>query len=652
VKRPQLSPHVDLQEESVSDANRSSAVIASGAREKTVFAGLALAIPTVSAGLLAAGMAWRQAGSIVPGDWLPYAILLALLVAVVLAAGIAVAPPRLALAALAGTSGLALWTALSAAWSPLPADARDEALLVATYALALALPLVTLRGRDGRTGATAGLVAISAGLAVLTAVELVWGARVDARFDFGRLTSPIGYVNAQGAAFLLAFWPAVSLAARRDLGAAMRALAGAAATAMLAAWLVTQSKGGGIALAAAAVVVLAVSPARLRLAVPAAVAGVLVAGSYGTLTDPFPVRDRTGPLIDAGQAAGMRILVLAVVGAAVIAAYALLDERLTIAGDTRRLLGRVAAGALIVCVVAAGAALLVREHHPVGWLHGRWDDFKTLPTHESGSSHLLNLGSNRYDFWRVALNEFRAHPVAGIGSRGWDVAYLRHGRSDETPRRSHSLELDTASELGIVGLALLALLFVPLFAGLVRRAREDVLGAGLLGAAAYFAVHSAADWIWTFPAVGIVFFLLAGTGLSGDDPPALPGRAAWTGAAVAAAVAVLAFAPVWVSASITSHVAEHPGSDPHADLAWARRLDPLSTDPLVTEAQLAKTPAAELSPLRRAVSKEPQAAALRYLLGDALLRAGQEQAARRELDEAHRLAPRDPLIAAALRRAD
>src|SRR4051794_4550222 len=265
VKRPGFSPPADLQEESALDANGSNAVIADHAREKTDSAGFALALPTVLGGLLAAGMAWREAGSILFPDWGPYAILLAALAAVVLAAGIAVRPSRTALLALAGVTGLALWTALSVAWSPLPSAARDEALLVATYALALGVPLVTLRGRDGRTTATAGIVAISALLALATAAELVWGAHAENRFDFGRLTSPIGYVNAQGAAFLLAFWPAASLAARRDLGALVRGLAGGAAAAMLAAWLVTQSKGGGVALAAAAVVVVAVSPARLRI---------------------------------------------------------------------------------------------------------------------------------------------------------------------------------------------------------------------------------------------------------------------------------------------------------------------------------------------------------------------------------------------------
>ena len=32
----------------------------------------------------------------------------------------------------------------------------------------------------------------------------------------------------------------------------------------------------------------------------------------------------------------------------------------------------------------------------------------------------LTIGSNRYDFWRVAVHEFAHHPVAGIGARDAD----------------------------------------------------------------------------------------------------------------------------------------------------------------------------------------------------------------------------------------
>ncbi len=609
---------------------------------------LLLAAPTALAGLLVVGLAWREGGSILAGDWLPYALLLALLVAVVLAAGVAGRPDRAAVAALAGVGGLAVWTALSASWSPLPAAARDEALLVATYALALAVPLVTLRGATAREAATAALVAVSGGLAVAAAITLAWGSAPADRFDFGRLSFPIDYVNAQGAAALLAFWPAAALAARRGAPVAVRALAGGAATAMLATELLVQSKGGAAGLAAASVVVLAVSPARLRLLVPLAGALALVAISFRTLNEPFQQRADDSALAHAARAAGGRVLVLTVVGIALAAAWALLDERMTLSEHAHRLAGRIAAAALVVALVAGLAGFVVRVDHPVGWAHARWHDFKTLPTTETASSHLLSLGSNRYDFWRVALDEFRDHPVAGTGARGWDVAYLQHGRSSETPRRSHSLELDVASEEGFVGLALLALAFVPLGIVLVRRARRDVVGAGLLGAGTYFAVHSAADWIWTFPAVGILFFLLVGTGASPDDPPALPGRVAYPLAGVAAAVAVLVFAPVWTSARITSEELDNPGSDPHADLAWARRLDPLSTEPLVAEAELAARPADAISPLEKAADREPRSAALRYQLGVALLDAGRHAEARAELEAARRLSPRDAVIQQAL----
>jgi hypothetical protein len=311
----------------------------------------------------------------------------------------------------------------------------------------------------------------------------------------------------------------------------------------------------------------------------------------------------------------------------------------------------VAAVALTVCVVAAAAGFVAQVDHPVGWTSDRWDDFKTMPAEEQGSSHLVNLGSNRYDFWRVALNEFRDHPVAGIGARGWEVAYLEHGRSNETPRRSHSLELDVASEEGLIGLALLALALVPIVWVLARRTRQDLLSAGLLGAAVYFLVHASGDWIWTFPAVGILFFLLAGIGLSRDDPPALGSRVTIPAAVVTAAVGLVAFAPPWLSARITSDELERPGADPHHDLRWARRLDPVSTDPLVVEGQLAQG-AKAIPPLEDAADREPRAAGTRYLLGLAYLDAGRRDDAVRELREARRLSPRDGQIASALKRAE
>jgi hypothetical protein len=495
------------------------------------------------------------------------------------------------------------------------------------------------------------VVAVSAGLALATGTALAFGAHPGDHFDFGRLAYPIGYANAQGAAFVIAFWPAVALAARRSLHVAARALAGGAATCMLAAGLSTQSKGAAVALAVSAVAVLALSRDRLRLAVPALGAFVLVAASYRRLTEPFPVRYDAHALVDAAREAGARVLVLTALACALTAGYALLDARLEMSERTRRVAARAAAAALVAGVFAGAAVFVAEVHHPVRWAGDRWEDFKTVPAEEQGSSHLVNLGSSRYDFWRVALGEFRDHPVAGIGARGWDVAYLQHGRSNETPRRSHSLELDVASEEGLIGLGLLALGLVPLLWTLAVRARGDLLSAGLFGTAVCFLVHASGDWVWTFPAVGILFFLLAGIGVSRDDPPALGNRVALPAAALATAIGLFAFAPTWVSARITSEELEHPGADPHADLRWARRLDPISTEPLLAEGEL-ETGARAIRPLADAAEREPRAAGTRYLLGVAYLDAGHQDDAVRELREARRLSPRDEQIAKALRRAE
>src|SRR5205085_1524736 len=93
------------------------------------------------------------------------------------------------------------------------------------------------------------------------------------------------------------------------------------------------------------------------------------------------------------------------------------------------------------------------------------------------ATHLVQVGSNRYDSWRVALDEFAHHPLLGIGSRGFGTAYLQHRRTDENPTRSLSIELDTLSETGLVGFALLlAALGIPLLLAL-RRARVELAGA-------------------------------------------------------------------------------------------------------------------------------------------------------------------------------
>jgi O-antigen ligase len=414
-------------------------------------------------------------------------------------------------------------------------------------------------------------------------------------------------------------------------------------------WLGTQSKGGGVALAVSAIVVFAVSGKRLRLLVPTAVVAVLGAFAARPLTEPF--RTDGQAFDDAVRHAGTVTLVLAGVGALVGLAYALVDRRLRVPETARRWAGRVVLGLVCAALLASVAGFFSAVDHPLRATQDRWDEFRKLDPDASASSHFGSLGSNRYDFWRVALDEFERHPLAGIGGYGWGNAYLIGGDSGETPVRAHSLELDALSETGIVGFLLVVGSGATLLFGVARRARSSLLATGALGAAAYFAVHTGGDWVWSIPAVGLPVFVIAGIALSAPDAPGLPGRIAIPAGLVAVLVAVFAFSPPWLSSRFVERAYDSRTTAEARDaLRWARRLDPLSIDPYLAETTLVDSPA-DIPPLRQAVAKEPRNADLRFVLGLALLDAGRKEDARRELRIAVALAPRAEAFQNALERA-
>ena len=480
-----------------------------------------------------------------------------------------------------------------------------------------------------------------AALAVATELRLRFGSDPADLYVLGRLDSPVSYPNADAAFFLVGFWPAIGFAARRTWPVLVRALALGSATALFAAWLLAQSKGGGVALAVSAVVFFAVCPARLRALVPTLVAGGLVGVAFRPLTGPY--RASSADLAASIRHAGSVALLLAVLAAAAGLVYAFADRRVEIGRRTHRLLGAVTVAALV-------AAFAVSVDRPGHWVAAKWRSFKTLPANQrAGTTHLFALGSNRYDFWRVAVKTFEHHPVAGIGGRGFRSAYLEAGRSVETPERSHSLELDALSETGIVGFALLALaLGLPLAYALVR-SRGSLFTATLAAAVVYWLCHASVDWIWTFPVVTIPALLLLGMAAAPDARRPLPGRLAAPAGLAAAAIALLAFAPPWLSARYTDLAYGHP-ADAARDLRLAKRLDPLSTAPYEAQAVLARSPH-DIPPLQAAVRKEPRQVELRYALGLAYLHAGRKADARRELRIALRLYPRSPDIPRALREA-
>jgi O-antigen ligase len=294
----------------------------------------------------------------------------------------------------------------------------------------------------------------------------------------------------------------------------------------------------------------------------------------------------------------------------------------------------VAAVATIVAIVAVALVGLARVD-----LGAEWRSFKHAPTNDA-SSHLLQLGSYRYDIWRVALKEFEHHPLGGIGSRGFGQAYLEQRNSPDTPARAHSFELDALSEVGIAGFLLLGTALVLLLLPIVTRTRaRDPAATAAFGGAAYWLAHGSVDWLWTVPACGVPFFLLLGIGGAGGERRLLPRRAALASAGVLAAVVLALFVPPWLSARLSVR----------GQTSAAKRLDPLAVEPYVAEAARAPTPQAAIPPLQEAVRKEPRVVEIRFALAKAYARAGKVAAARRELLEAKRLDPREPRIDEALR---
>ena len=584
-------------------------------------------LPTVVLAAVSWGLAWLATGSAAAPDWLPYAFLTALVLAAALIGGTALRPRRRELAVVGALVALAGWEALSIVWSAVPDLARDEALLTIFYAIALLVPLVALRSATERLLALAAIAAAAAVLAVGAGIVLRFGSDQADHFYSGRLSFPISYPNAQAAVFLIGFWPALVLAAQRERGLLVRALAVAAATAIASGWLTAQSKGGIAALAASAAVVFALSPLRLRLLPPTLIAAGLTAAAYSPLTAPF--RSESVPEV---KRAGSAILLLAALGAVAGLLYALVDRRLELDPRAVRKAG-VGVFVMFVAAVVAGVALFFTSVYHQGWFGDQWQAFKRYQN-TTASSHLLQLGSYRYDIWRVAVHEFEHHPLAGIGSRGFGPAYLQERRSPDTPARAHSVELDALSELGVVGFALLACALVVPLVTLARRLRgRDAAATAAFAGAVYWLVHASVDWIWTVPACGLPFWLLVGVGCSGGERRQLGSRAALPAAAVAVVIAVIAFVPPWLSARLTDHRNFH----------WAERLDPLSVDPYVSQGSVAA--------LEEAVRKEPRVVELRFDLGQAYVRAGKRSKARAALEEAHRLDPRDPRIAEALKNA-
>lgn len=617
----------------------------------------------VEAGLAAVAVVvfllWAQRdGGFAPEEWLPGGLLLLALMVVSLASADVRARLWRCRYPLALFGLYAGWSYASIAWAQVPGDALDGANRTLVYWLVFALFAGLALDRWG----VALVVGWCGGVAVLGVVALADAASAPTpagHFVLGRLAAPISYPDADAALFLSAAFPLVVLASRRNAHIALRAAGGAVAVVLVDLAVMAQSRGSAFALTFALLLYLVVARSKLRalahIAVLAAASAPAVPALLAVYTAVVNGTNRAGAIHHAGAWVAIDAL-LAGLGTAMLA---YLDSRLDVAARTRDRIGKGLLAAAGLAVVVA-AALAFAFAHPLARASTAWRDFTTNQQPERETLHFTaGLGTSRSDVWRIALDEFAAHPLAGLGSDNFLVADLANRRTHEIARYPESWELRALTETGIVG----ALLFFGFMAVALRnawrgarRVQAPGLALACFAGCGYWLMHASIDWFWEFPALAAPAFALLALAGNTEATTETVTWSAWRTAATvpAIAAAALVLGAPWIAVSLTDE-AVTLGPTPHAYslLRRASSLNPFSTQSALAEATLAadtRDRAHEWRALQQARRRSPFDAETYLLLGIVAGRRHRPALARRELAHAHRLSPQDLVVVYAQRR--
>ena len=590
------------------------------------------------------------------------AILTATLVALLAAAPWRVHLRGAPLVALAALILIALRIAVSIIWSPAPDAALSDTERVALYAVAFALGLWTCHLLGRRMGLALLPLAVAGGIAGLA--TLISAATTDDAFplvELGVLERPVGYHNANAAFFAIAFFAALGMATDRDRDWRLRGTMVGAAT--LCAGLVVLSQSRGSVLAGAAGVLVFVVSSRVRLRavlylgaalLPVALVAPLLLDIYSTAADGDDV---LGPLHLAAAALGVASVLSALIGAAAARAGATVNP----SPRTVQRAERALTIAVAVVVVGGTALLISAADDPVDWVNQRFDEFRQGSDPELQESRFaFNAGSERYDYWRVALDDAVDDPLVGSGGGGFQYSYNREGKSGETPRDAHSVELELLSEQGILALLAFVVFLIAVVSAALRTRRlgpaATALVAAALGAGAYWLVHASIEWFWTYPGITAPAMALLGAAcapalLAPDRPP--PARRIRILGMAAAVVLLLTMVPPYLSERYTNAAFKSWRSDldgAYRALDRAESLNPFSDAALLAEGAIAREQGDRgraVDAFREATERKPDEWAGHYYLG--LLLANEDpEAARQELETALELSPRSDEVAKAI----
>jgi len=451
---------------------------------------------------------------------------------------------RLGWLALGLLAAFAVWSGISLAWTESTSRTVAEIGRITTYLGVFALAVASQQRTSARhaLNGAACAIALVAGVAVLSRLQpqLFSEPELARRAPGGesRLMFPLNYWNllagfaAMGVPLLLG----AASAARSLLG---RALAGAAVPIVALCVYLTVSRGGALALAACVAVFLLLAPSRISATLQVLVVAAGSAILCAAVDERGAVQDGLRTQLARDQGVEMLLLCLAVcVGVGLLSAAIGLADRH--AGKPRLLSPSPRRWATIAAVLGAGAFAVFAAAGGLDEIDQQVQEFKAPKSAQratgAGDDVLARLrslnGGGRWQYWQTARAGADQRPLGGTGAGTFELAWARDGDPDAADfvRDAHSLWFQTLGETGIIGLALVALLFaLALGAGAARALRattpgERAIFAGATGCVTAFAVTSTFEWAWQMAVLPVAVLVVIAVIVTGRRDPQVTGR--------------------------------------------------------------------------------------------------------------------------------
>jgi len=436
-------------------------------------------------------------------------------------AGVAVVTTALAL--------YAAWTLLSATWSHAPSRALIEADRSLLYLLAVVVCGSLPRSTARITWMLRGVALAAAAVAVVALATRLLPDVLPTSTNLAaqRLSFPLTYWNSLGLLAALAGLLCLHFTASLREPPGVRIAAAALLPPVCVTLFFTFSRGA-IAAGVIGVVLYAVLARPRGLVSAIAAAGSLTAVALATAyrADLLATEQAaTATAVDQGHRVAL-VVVLCAAGAGLLRALALpVDrrlEQLRLQPRLRRPVLWSAAVVGLVSVLMVGA--LADVPHRVSRSYERFVDTPNLRNETDLRQRLTDSANGgRVDHWRVALDALDRNELRGHGAGTYRTLWMRERGAPYVGlvvRDAHSLYFENLAELGVVGLALLAVALLTMLVAVARRCRgrQRELYAVVLAAIFTWALHAGVDWDWEMPAVTVWVFALGGLVLARAEP--------------------------------------------------------------------------------------------------------------------------------------